>query len=150
MWGSVLHIVNNNKGDDSRAPCSLRPLGGIRPTPGLRPLYGLGVPTSREDLFVLVLLVGELVQPVQFLPTFYLRDRSLGGFRRRKPRLLGLPAVLLRSLAALSLPRTIRFLLLFSLFLFLVPGPVLGLELLVLRNWGHGVLDDPHPLQTNR
>ena len=83
------------------------------------------------------------------LPALYLRDRSLRRVGRREPRLLGLAAVLGGELAALSLPRALRLLCLLVLVLFLVPGPILGPELLVLWDWGKGVLDNPHPLQTS-
>ena len=128
MRGSVLFIINNNIGGDSLAPRCLRPLGGLRPPSDLRPLWNLDPPADRGDHFILVLLVSQL-----------------GRFGRGKPRLLGLTAVLLKSLATLSLPHTLCFLRLFGLLLLLVLGPILGPELLVLWDWGRESLTIPIP-----
>ena len=136
LRGSVLLIVNNNKGGNSRAPWCLRPLRGLRPPLSPRPLWNLDSPANGGDPFILVLLVGKLVQPVWLLPAFYLQDRSLGRLRHGKPRLLGHTAVLLRGLTTLSLPHALRFLLLLGPFSLLVPGPVFGPELLILRDRG--------------
>jgi hypothetical protein len=64
--------------------------------------------------------------------TLYLRDRCLRRIGRRDSRLLGLAVVLSGNLSALRLPHGLRLLVLFSLFLLLVPGPILGPDLLVL------------------
>jgi len=136
-WGAVLFIVHNDIGGDSLAPRCLRPLWGLNP------------PTDKGDHFILVLLVRQLVEPVRISPALYLRDRSLGRLGRREPRLLSLAAVLVDGLTALRLPRALRLLRLLGLLLLLVRGPILGPKLLVLRDWGQGVLDDPHSLQTS-
>ena len=45
-----------------------------------------------------------------------------------------------------SLPRCLGLLVLLDLLLLLVPGPILGPDLFVLRDRGWGVLDGPDPL----
>ena len=146
-WGAILFIIHNNEGGDSLAPRCLRPLGGLRPPLGLRPLWGLDPPAGRRDHIILLLLVRQLIELVRVSPTLYLRDRSLRRIGRGEPRLLSLAVVLVSGFTALRLPRALRLLRLLSLLLLLVPGPILGPELLVLRDWGQGVLDDPHSLQ---
>jgi hypothetical protein len=80
-----------------------------------------------------VLLLLELVEPVCVVsPTLYPQDRSLGRVGRREPCLLGLAVVLGGDLTALCFPRALRFLLLLRLLLLLIPGSILGPELLVL------------------
>jgi hypothetical protein len=54
------------------------------------------------------------------------------------------------DLPPLRFPRCLGLLVLLDLLLLLVPGPILGPDLLVLWDRGQGVLDDPHPLRTIR
>jgi hypothetical protein len=78
-------------------------------------------------------------------PTLYLRDRSLGRIGRRESCLLSLAAILGRSLTALCFPRALLLLVLLRLLLLLVPGLILGPELLVLWDWGRESLTIPIP-----
>jgi len=120
MWGTVCP-----------PPGAWDPSGASDPPRALDP-SGISMPPPTGGDHV-VLLHHQLVEPMHVVSsTLYLRDRCLRRIGRRDSRLLSLTMVLGGNLSALRLPRGLRLLVLFSLFLLLVPGSILGLDLLVL------------------